>query len=66
MAQPADWVPGNQLRAADKAYALQSFTHRRIGNPLSDSEWLATHLFAIRSDGGMDRRVHVCKNGGRP
>lgn len=65
MAQPADWIPGNQLRAADKAYALVAFTHRRIGSPATDSEWLASHLFAIRRDGGMDRRVRVCKTGGR-
>ena len=64
MAQPADWIPGNQLRAADKVYALHAFTHRRVGM-LTDTEWLASHLFAIRRDGGMDRRVKVCKLGGR-
>jgi hypothetical protein len=49
------WVPGNQLRAADKAHALRIFTHR--SKDLTDHEWLSGTLFAIRRDGGLDQRV---------
>jgi hypothetical protein len=55
------WAPGNHLRAADKAHVLQFFTHRPKG--VSDKEWLANTLFAMRKDGGLDKRVHVCLHG---
>ena len=55
------WVPGNQLRAADKIHALREFTHRP--STITDQEWLNTHFFAVRRDGGLDLRVHQFKTG---
>ena len=55
-----EWVPGNHLRAADKAHALRVFTHRPAG--ISDQDWLNSHYFAIRRDGGLDLRVSKCKS----
>jgi hypothetical protein len=51
------WVPGNQLRAADKAHALRVFTHRR--RDMDDATWLACHYFPLRRDGGLDLRCHA-------
>lgn len=46
-------VWAKSLRSSDQPYPVQFAT---------DAEWLAHTLFAVKSDGTLDDRVHFCES----